>query len=50
MGKKDKETLNRWLKAVDSNPSFELHIIKFIFKEYDRIGKFINDHNLSQLC
>ena len=46
MGKTDKETLNRLLKAVESNPSFELHIVKFILKENDRIKKFINDHNL----
>ena len=32
MGKIDKETLNRWIKAVDSHPRYELHIIKFISK------------------
>ena len=46
MGKKDKETLNRWLKAVDSHPRYELHILKFIFKESDRITAFLDDHNV----
>ena len=42
----DKETLNRWLKAVDAHPRYELHILKYIFKESDRISNFLEDHNL----